>query len=272
MQKIKFISGIFFLLFSFSYSYALEVLPEKEVSILTSASLLTPAEKRYAFHEDSVHLLNLRYADKQRGLNPWIAPAVLVTSGTIVHFMPDLKEGVRDFMQENLAYHGRLDDFAQYSPLVAVYLLNLTGVKGKNNFGNRSAIALKSILLSSTVTYSMKKWVNATRPNGDVHAFPSGHTSTAFTFAQFMHREYGDRNVWYSIGAYSGATAVGIMRMAKNAHWFSDVLMGAGVGILSTELVYLTHQYKWDNEHLKRLDIFPWKQGNQKGLSLVYSF
>lgn len=272
MPKFQFIAGIFFLFTGSSYSYALQGFPEKEAFVLTSASVLIPVETRYAFHSDSVHLLNLRYADKQRGLKPWIAPAVLVTSGTVVHFMPDFKKGVRDFMQENLAYHGRLDDFAQYAPLAAVYLLNLSGVKAKNNFGNRSAIALKSILLSSTITYRLKVWVNETRPSGDIHSFPSGHTSTAFTFAQFMHREYGDLSPWYSVGAYSGATVVGLMRMAKNVHWFSDILMGAGVGIFSTELVYLTHQYKWDNEHLKRLDIFPFQTGNQKGVSLVYSF
>jgi hypothetical protein len=48
--------------------------------------------------------------------------------------------------------------------------------------------------------------------------------------------------------------------------------MGAGIGIFSTELVYLTHQYKWDNEHLKRLDIFPFQLGNQKGVTVVYNF
>lgn len=272
MLIIRFITGILFFLSSTFYSLALHNLPENEFPGITSSSSLPGAENKYALHEDSVHRLNLRYADKHRGIKPWIAPAVLITSGTAAHFMAGAKKEVRDFMLDNLAYQGRLDDFLQYSPLAAVYILNLSGVKGRNNFGNRTAIALKSILLSSTVTYSLKEWVNATRPSGEIHAFPSGHTSTAFTFAHFMHREYGERSAWYSIGAYSAATVTGLMRMARNAHWFPDVLMGAGVGILSTEFVYLTHQYKWDNEHLKRLDIFPFQLRNQKGLTLVYSF
>ncbi len=272
MQTFRFIVVVFFLLSSSTSGFALYPFPEKEGGDNPASSLLFSTEKRYAFHEDTIHSLNFRYAGKQRELKPWIAPAVLVTSGIGTHFMSGLNEGVRDFMQENLAYTGSIDDYGQYAPLAAVYLLNLAGVKGKNNFGNRSAIVFKSILLSSTLTYRLKVWVSATRPDGSVHSFPSGHTSTAFTFAQFMHREYGDRNPWYSVGAYSGAAAVGIMRMAKNAHWLSDVLMGAGIGILSTELVYLTHQYKWDNEHLKRLDIFPFQRGDQKGLSMVYTF
>jgi membrane-associated phospholipid phosphatase len=62
------------------------------------------------------------------------------------------------------------------------------------------------------------------------------------------------------------------MRVAKNAHWISDILAGAGIGMLSTELVYLTHQYKWDNEHIRNLDIFPFHIGRQKGVTLVYTF
>jgi len=50
------------------------------------------------------------------------------------------------------------------------------------------------------------------------------------------------------------------------------VFAGAGFGILSTELVYLTHQYKWDNEHIKNVDIFPWSNRKQSGLSVVYTF
>lgn len=272
MQVYRFMVGILFLLTSSTYSFALHPFPEKEAGNYPSTSSLLSTEKGFAFHEDSIHYINFRYADKQRGIKPWIAPAFLISGGTATHFMPSLIKGVRDVVQKNLAYTGSLDDYGQYAPLAAVYLLNLTGVKGKNNFGNRSAIALKSILMSSTITYRLKVWVNETRPDGGVHSFPSGHTSTAFTFARFMHREYGDRNPWYSVGAYSGAAAVGLMRMAKNAHWVSDVFLGAGIGIFSTELVYLTHQYKWDNDHLKRLDIFPFQLGKQKGLSLVYTF
>lgn len=272
MPITRFITGILLLLCGPFHSFALDPSPKNKIHEASSSSLFREVNSSYALHEDSIHLLNLNYADRQRGVLPWIAPAALLSSGTVVHFMPDVKEGIRDFMQENFAYHGKLDDFLQYSPLAAVYLLNLSGIKGKNNFGNRTAIAVKSILLNSAVTYSLKDWVDAKRPGGDTHSFPSGHTSTAFTFAHFMHREYGDRSPWYSIGAYSAAAATGIMRMAKNAHWFSDVLAGAGIGILSTEFIYLTHQYKWDSEHLKRLDIFPWQQENQKGLSLVYTF
>jgi membrane-associated phospholipid phosphatase len=225
-----------------------------------------------SFQNDSIHQLNLKYPDKKRGLKPWIAPTLLISSGTALHLMSGTKESVRDFMQDNFAYHGTFDDYAQYAPVAAVYALGAMGIQGKSNFGNKTAIAIKSFLVNGLITDRLKYWVNETRPSGGERSFPSGHTSKAFSFAHFMHKEYGELSPWYSIGAYSCATTVAVLRVAKNAHWVSDVLMGAGIGILSTELVYLTHQYKWDNEHLKRFDIFPFQLGNQKGVTLVYNF
>jgi membrane-associated phospholipid phosphatase len=236
-------------------------------------NLFSPSNSNNSFfHQDSIHRLNFRYPDKKRGLNPWIAPTLLMSTGTALHFATTTKNNAREFMQENLAYHGRVDDYLQYVPGVAVYAFNALGIKGKNNFGNSTALMVKSFLLNGIITDRLKYWINEPRPNGGVRSFPSGHTSKAFMFAHFMHKEFGELSPWYSIGAYSAAATVGTMRMAKSAHWISDVLMGAGIGIFSTELVYLTHQYKWDNEHLKRFDIFPFQFQNQKGVTLVYNF
>jgi membrane-associated phospholipid phosphatase len=270
MPKMLIPFGLIFLFTTSVYSYTP---PSLTSAVTNKSSLIFPAENnKPEFHKDSIHNFNFRYADKKRGLRPWIAPALLTASGTALHFMPEVKGDIHDFMHSNLSYQGSIDDYAKIAPLAAVYLLNLTGIRGKNNFGNLTALVVKSILVNNFATYRLKVWVNATRPNFEKHSFPSGHTSMTFTFAHFMHKEYGDRSPWYSIGAYSGATAVGVMRIAKNAHWLSDVLAGAGIGILSTELVYLTHQYKWDNEHIKRLDIFPFRMGRQNGLTMIYSF
>lgn len=225
----------------------------------------------YYDHNDSIHQLNFRYADRQRGIKSFITPAILITSGTALHFS-DTKYQFNDWMQSNFPYSGNVDDYLRFAPLAAVYGLNVLGIKGKNNFGNVTAISLKAVLLNDMITYTLKKTVNEERPGGGEHSFPSGHTSLAFTLAQIMHHEFGDKSIWFSVGAYSCAATVGVMRLAKGAHWASDVLVGAGIGILSTELIYLTHQYKWDWKHVKNFDIFPWSAGPQKGLTLVYIF
>jgi membrane-associated phospholipid phosphatase len=223
-------------------------------------------------HNDSIHRFNFTYHDKKRGIKPYIVPALLITTGTAIHYSSSVKHNFRDFARENFPYSGHLDDYIQFAPLVMVYGLNVAGVNGKNNFGNRTALVLKSFLLNDLIVNNLKNWSNTERPNGSLRSFPSGHTSFAFAMAHFMHKEYGEISRWYSIGAYSFAATVGVMRVAKDAHWISDVLAGAGIGMLSTEMVYLTHQYKWDKQHLKNFDIFPFREGKHKGVTLVYYF
>jgi membrane-associated phospholipid phosphatase len=138
----------------------------------------------------------------------------------------------------------------QHSPIVIVYGLNWLGVKGKNDFANRTAILIKSELMLGILTFSLKRITAVPRPDTkELTSFPSGHTAQAFAAATFMAREYGHKNIWYSIGAYTVATGVGAMRVMNNRHWVSDVLVGAGIGILSTNLAYLTHQYRWGKKN-----------------------
>lgn len=227
---------------------------------------------RYANHPDSIHRVDFRYRDKPRGLKPWIAPAVLITTGSALAFADDVRHNLGSYVRTNFEYNGHLDDVIQYAPLAAVYALDFSGIKAKNNFGNRTVLAAKGVLIRQLIVSSLKGWTKVERPNGDMRSFPSGHSSFAFAMAHFMHREYGEQSTWYSIGAYTCATSVAFMRMAKNAHWVSDVVAGAGIGIFSTELAYLTHQYKWDNEHLRNWDILPFSTGKQNGVALVYHF
>lgn len=60
-------------------------------------------------------------------------------------------------------------------------------------------------------------------------AMPSGHTATAFALAEVLAQQY-PRYKWYFYGT---ATVVGISRIYVNAHWASDVLAGAAIGIYS---------------------------------------
>jgi membrane-associated phospholipid phosphatase len=45
--------------------------------------------------------------------------------------------------------------------------------------------------------------------------------------------------------SYTVASSVGLLRVANNRHYISDVLVGAGIGYLSMKVAYWTHQYKW---------------------------
>ena len=62
--------------------------------------------------------------------------------------------------------------------------------------------------------------------------------TTAFAAAEFMRQEYKDVSPLYGIAGYGAATITGILRLYNNKHWVSDVVAGAGFGILSTRLAY----------------------------------
>jgi len=53
-----------------------------------------------------------------------------------------------------------------------------------------------------------------------------------------MFREYKDTHFWLSLSGYSFAVFTGVYRTLNDKHWVSDVVAGAGFGILSTELAY----------------------------------
>lgn len=133
-----------------------------------------------------------------------------------------------------------IDDYLMYTPMMALAGMKMAGVKSRSSWGRlivSDALAL-SIELSSVnlVKNNYTYW----RPDlGGPNSFPSGHTANAFMMASMFAKEYGYISPWLSAGAYSIATSTGIMRMANNRHWIRDVIMGAGIGILSTEIGYL---------------------------------
>ena len=220
----------------------------------------------------------LALAPKEKKRLYWGVPAVLIGLGTIAMLDTDGDEffinkyEIREERNEALPHFvTHADDYLQHVPSVTTFLLSACGVKGKNDLANQAAIYIKSELLMMSVVYSLKYTVGESRPDsGKKNSFPSGHTAQAFTAATFLAREYGYKSVWISVGAYTAATTVGVFRVLNNRHWISDILVGAGIGILSTNLVYFTHQHKWGKKK-NALSVTPFYQ-DSKGLSMVYRF
>jgi membrane-associated phospholipid phosphatase len=170
----------------------------------------------------------------------------------------------------------RLDDYTYHIPIALAVGLNLGGVQGEHHFTEQAILLGMTHLLNRTITNNLKTLTNIKRPDGTTRdAFPSAHTSTAFAYATFFHKEYGFRSIWYSIAGYSFATATGAMRILNDKHWFSDVMVGAGIGILSAEVVYLIYpliQEKIAQSHLmkKNLAVMPFYGNGAGGIALVY--
>ena len=150
-----------------------------------------------------------------------------------------------------------IDDYTQFFGPAAVVGLKLGGYEGRSDWPRLLASAGMSYglmaLLVNTIKYSAKEM----RPDGtSANAWPSGHTATAFVGATLLHKEYGlTRSPWFSVAGYGVATATGVMRVLNNRHWISDVLSGAGIGILSTELGYALCDLMFKGKGLLRNDI-----------------
>ena len=102
---------------------------------------------------------------------------------------------------------------------------------------------LKSYVGTITLTYILKYTFNKPRPESaaDGHAFPSGHTASAFSGASFIQRRYGWK---YGASAYALAGFVAYSRLEgeNDRHDVWDALGGMVVGIGNTYIFTTPYQ------------------------------
>lgn len=119
----------------------------------------------------------------------------------------------------------------------------------------------ESYAVTFGATQALKYAINERRPNGGNHSFPSGHTSSAFSAAAYLHVRYG----WQvGVPAEVIATAVGISRVVTHDHHWYDVVAGAALGG-GTALAFTR---KLDS----RVDVTPFAETGGGGVSLTAHF
>ena len=129
---------------------------------------------------------------------------------------------------------------------------------------------------SAVTTYLLKYAAGRTRPNdtddpnqwragGD--SFPSGHTTVAFAvgtvFAESGNDEYRwlRRFVGYGMAGYTGYA-----RLKHNAHWLSDTVAGAGIGLSTAHFVMNRHS---GYSHVGQLNWIPLDGGVMVSYNVV---
>lgn len=126
----------------------------------------------------------------------------------------------------------------------------------------------ESILLAVAVTYAAKGLIGRARPYEDVsrpfdvrlgrgftsdryQSFPSGHTTAAFATASAVSTEMGyiepDLQVPIATALFALASLAGVSRMYHNAHWASDVVVGAAIGTFAGWKVVRYHRTRPDD-------------------------
>lgn len=100
-----------------------------------------------------------------------------------------------------------------------------------------------SIIASKMITPAIKVMVGRERPNAtaevyefdDGSSFPSNHATQAFTLAAVIASHSESR--WVDGTAYGLAALVGFSRMYHDAHYLSDVVAGAAIGVAVGKMV-----------------------------------
>lgn len=181
----------------------------------------------------------------KRRLQPYILSGSLIAAGSITYAIKPFREldyGIRHTINDLPKSRLEIDDYTQFVPAAMVYGLNLVGLKGKHGFWDRTGLLASSQMITAAFVLPSKRIIGRTRPDySDNYSFPSGHAAVAFTSAHFLFKEYRDTNFWLSVSGYPIAIFTSVFRVVESRHWVSDIVTGAGIGILSTELAYLLY-------------------------------
>ncbi|WP_298954261.1 phosphatase PAP2 family protein [uncultured Nonlabens sp.] len=168
-----------------------------------------------------------------------------------------------------------IDDYTRFAPAAQMYIADIAGVPSRSHWFDQTKNLGISLLLTDLVTTRLKRSIDKERPSGaNNNAFPSAHSAYAFTTATVLYEEFKDSSPLLAYSGYGFAIATASLRVVKDAHYVSDVLLGAGIGIAIVKVVYLLDRYFAWNPFLKNENIViaPMAGNNVYGLTGVIKF
>lgn len=210
-----------------------------------------------------------------------IIPTVLIGYGAIGLGNDQLElfnSSIRNEVTEDIDKKISIDDITQYVPFATAFGLDVIGVHGKNNLKDKAIIGVTSAVIMSVTVFGLKKVTHVERPdNTTFNSFPSGHTANAFMGAELLYQEYKDKSIWFGLSGYAVATGTGLFRIYNNRHWLTDVVAGAGIGILSTKVAYWLYPtinkiFTNKNKSKSTTAYVPYYDGKTAGFQLVSFF
>ena len=117
-------------------------------------------------------------------------------------------------------------------------------------------------VISALASALLKSWFDLPRPaalleDGSFYrigepllnrAFPSGHTLTAFAIASALYFSVNNTRRRPMLLLFVFAALIGLSRSAVGAHWLTDILGGAGIGMWCGMLGAILARYIPDNQ------------------------
>jgi len=179
----------------------------------------------------------------------YLRPAALVIPGTFLLYgaLKPAITGIGNIddtifqtqLRNHPGFHTNAADYIMWAPSASVYILDAFKVKTKRNFKEHLILDAGSIIITGGVGYAMRLVTRNTKDYNTYYTkFPSGHTANAFRGAEIFRQELKSANPLLSYGGYLVATTVGALRIFNKDHLLTQVLAGAGLGILSTKITY----------------------------------
>ncbi|MES2590117.1 MAG: phosphatase PAP2 family protein [Bacteroidota bacterium] len=169
-------------------------------------------------------------------------------------------------------YTTSLDDYLQYMPIVELYTFDLCKFKAQNSIWNQTKYLAISEIITCGIVQSLKYSLKIQRPNnGSFNSFPSGHTSQSFVGSQVLFNEYYQSNKLIAFSGLAFSISTAGLRVVNNQHWLPDVLMGAGIGILVTNIVYHFEPLKnWNPWNKKKCQLLKTERKRRKYSTSFY--
>lgn len=200
--------------------------------VLWAAQGVVAAKPNYALSLESPETSNII---EPRPVG-YILPAALLTYGFIGKNHPKM-ELLRGSSKNISGKRFVPEDVVWATPYVAYYALDLCGLEARHGIGQRTLNAGLAVGLTVAAMLTTKNIAKRMRPDDSTpNSFFSGHTATAFCGAELLWQEYKHHSPWVGVVGYSVATFVGLSRIYHVRHWFTDVVAGAGAGMLCAKL------------------------------------
>ncbi|USD66732.1 phosphatase PAP2 family protein [Vibrio sp. SCSIO 43136] len=153
------------------------------------------------------------------------------------------------------------DSLTTYGDIAQIGIPLTAGAISLYKGDNEGFIQLaEGALYTAIATHALKFTVNAERPNGGDHSFPSGHTSAATQGAAYLQFRYGAA---YGIPAYAAAALVGYSRVEGEYHHWRDVIAGMA---LATGIQYMVTEQGYS------ITVSPYFDKKESGLTAQLRF
>lgn len=215
----------------------------------------------------------------------WIRASLVVGTTAGLFF---LDEEIKEWAQEER--NGVTDGIASVAkpfgdpryvlpPVAALYLYGHVADEPRSR--RAALLSLESMAVTGLFTQALKFSFGRHRPSsgdppdtfdgpgisGKNLAFPSGHSSFAWSVMTVIAHEYRDKPAVPPL-AYGIATLTALSRVNDNAHWASDAFFGSALGYFTARAIISIHEGDKDS----RVALLPLTDGDRTGLILFHEF